>query len=407
MKKIFVYFTYEKYLNFVFKNNTNPFKDIKKFLPHKTNIFVLDVSEIIFFKDNRNYNKFFKKNKIKYIKIFNFAQLIKFLQSYKIISILKFPQDIFSLPILFLLKFFNVKSLLISNKVLVYDYNIQGSNKGKNLKQNLFNYLSFKTIRILSILNLIPKYNFYFDNNQSSLNRVEKSLSKRLEKVTKILKLSYYEKIYRINCEPYSQLLISKNKSENKYIVFCDGGFNHYDRESREGKVSNKIENLYFKNLYRFLIDLQKNLNKNVVYCLHPKVKKYNSLYFKKIKKDFQLKLNQTEKYLHKASLTVFFSTSSIATAILLNKKIINIKSKYLGKFYNLRADQEKKEINLKQFNIDNYSSKELTKFLRKIKVSKSSYSKYINLKMIHKTNDHWYNQVKFVLNKEFFDKKI
>ena len=46
----------------------------------------------------------------------------------------------------------------------------------------------------------------------------------------------------------------------------------------------------------------------------------------KKIKKDFQLKLNQTEKYLHKASLTVFFSTSSIATAILLNKKIINIK---------------------------------------------------------------------------------
>ena len=110
---------------------------------------------------------------------------------------------------------------------------------------------------------------------------------------------------------------------------------------------------------------------------------------------------------MHKASLTVFFSTSSIATAILLNKKIINIKSKYLGKFYNLRADQEKKEINLKQFNIDNYSSKELTKFLRKIKVSKSSYSKYINLKMIHKTNDHWYNQVKFVLNKEFFDKKI
>ena len=140
----------------------------------------------------------------------------------------------------------------------MYDYNIQGSNKGKNLKQNLFNYLSFKTIRILSILNLIPKYNFYFDNNQSSLNRVEKSLSKRLEKVTKILKLSYYEKIYRINCEPYSQLLISKNKSENKYIVFCDGGFNHYD-ESLEGKVSNKIE-IYILKIYIVFNSLQKIL---------------------------------------------------------------------------------------------------------------------------------------------------
>ncbi len=271
MKKIFAYIVDDENLKVLSKNTKFYLDDLKKIIPDKSKLYILDVSSITS-NSNINYSKKFNKKEFRYIKIANYKEYLKFLKRHFIIGVLKIPNTYKTYLLQFLFKFFGSKRIMINNRGLIYEYAIKDKLKKKHYNfKNLSIKISYYSYRLLTIIGLLPKYDLYFDANQPTIDNILSGKSKKIEKIIPLLKLSFYKKIYRINSKEYSTIKNDKSKIENKYIVFCDGGFDHFDRTIREGKVNNVTRSNYYKNLLYFLKILSKKFDKKVIYCLHPK----------------------------------------------------------------------------------------------------------------------------------------
>ena len=402
MKKIFAYIVDDKNLKVLSKNTKFYLDDLKKVIPDKSKLYILDVS-LITSNSNINYSKKFSKKEFRYIKIADYKEYLKFLKRHTIIGVLKIPNTYKTYLLQFLFKFFGSKRIMINNRGLIYEYAIKDKLKKKHYNfKNLSIKISYYSYRLLTIIGLLPKYDLYFDANQPTIDNILSGKSKKIENIIPLLKLSFYKKIYRINSKEYSTIKNDKSKIESKYIVFCDGGFDHFDRTIREGKVKNVTRSNYYKNLLYFLKKLSKKFDKKVIYCLHPKSPMPANKYFNKIKEMFNVKIYETEKFIRKAFLIVSFNSSSINTGIILKKRILNIHSKYLGQFYNNRSKQEVKEINLTSLNIDKYKSLDFSNLLNDLDKKIVKYKFYEKKKLIYKKNCHWYDQVQKILKIEF-----
>ena len=402
MKNIFAYITHSENLK-VFTNNIEFYLgDYKKIVPKNSELYVIDVSSIIS-SDKKNYINHFKKVRINYIRITKISDLIKILKKFNIIGILKIPNTPKTYYIHFLLKFYNVKSIMISNKGLIYDYSIKsGINYRKNFLEGFLSKLYYYFYRFLTIIGIFPKFDLFFDSNQTTIKSILLGKSKKIEKIFPFLKISFYKEIFRINSREYSIVRKNKKKIEEKYIVFCDGGFDHNDRIIREGKISNTIRNSYYKNLFFFLNTISKKFNKKVIYCLHPKTPLPKNKYFDKIKSNFSVKIYETEKFIRKAFIIIYYVSSSINTGIILRKKILNIKSKYLGDYYLKRSSQEVKEIGVHNIDIDKFSQIDLRDLIYKLKSRIKNYKVYEKKKLVFERNIDWHDQVKKILYKKF-----
>ena len=166
-----------------------------------------------------------------------------------------------------------------------------------NIKLNYFIY------RILSIFNLVKKTDILITSSGSNLDKFEQGISAKLKKFIKI-DLSYIKKSYKVNS--YFDDISNKNEIANKYIVFCDSGFDHKDRILRDGKINPLDRENYYKNLYEFFIILKDKFNKDVIFCLHPKAEYPQSDNFNKIKKSFKCIKFETEEYIKKSYLCLF-----------------------------------------------------------------------------------------------------
>lgn len=212
--------------------------------------------------------------------------------------------------------------------------------------------IRYITFRILSIINLICKFDLCFESSESRIKQIQNSLSYKIDHFFKINIFSYYKKIIRIN----SHLKAKKIKSKKlKYIVFCDDGFDHPDRTIREFVKKNDRE-LYYKRLYFFLKKLENTFQKKIIFCKHPRAKYPFSRSFLRIKNSFLVKIGTSEKDILSSFLFLINSTSMISKAILFKKKVIVLKSSLLGYFINLRINEMINEIKLPVINIDDYN---------------------------------------------------
>ena len=63
-----------------------------------------------------------------------------------------------------------------------------------------------------------------------------------------MLKISYYERIIRINSKYYSEIINKNYKITNEYIVVCDTPMSHPDITVLDGrKDKDLIEDYYYK----------------------------------------------------------------------------------------------------------------------------------------------------------------
>ena len=259
----------------------------------------------------------------------------------------------------------------------------------------------------MQVVGVNKNIDYAFLSNESDIKRINNSFSSIIFKFTSLINLSFYKKKYRINSLPYTNLVDKKfGKVSNNYIVFADSGFDHGDRIMRDGKAEEWERDKFYDNLNNFLSQLSKIMKKKVIICLHPKVEYGDNKNFLKLRKKFKCVLRQTEKYIYKADVVVFFESSTIINAILLKKKIINLNSYLMGSYYFKRNNLYKKLINLYQLNLDNFTLQNRTKLNNILNRKVKNYDKFIEDQMISERNISLYKQVNTILLRDFFNFK-
>ena len=233
----------------------------------------------------------------------------------------------------------------------------------------------YRLFRILTILNIFPKIDVLFESNAELINSINNGYMKKLEKKFPFLKLSYFQKIEKINSLFYDEFLKKKeNLKRDNSILYVDVPIDHGDRTIREGEVSSKTKENYYKNLSKFLSNLEKIFDKNIVVGVHPSSKEVEK-YFSK----FHISKERTMDLIHNSEIIIVTHSSLISMMAMLNKKIISIKSKFLGKFHSNLSKRYVNSLNLCVCDIDEETNLDKNDILEKVNESINYYEDHIN----------------------------
>lgn len=306
-----------------------------------------------------------------------YFQLYKFLRRKKILIHYCISNSFKNFFINFILNITSCKLFMISD--LGYNpenYNYYKRNFIKKIKIFFLFRFRYYLIRILIILNLVPKINFFFEASSFVIKSIKNSFSYKFDKIFPFFKISYYKKVIKINSKHYKKIN-PKNITED-YIVFIDGALmDHKDVTLREGEFSEKIKKNYFNNINRILKVMSKIFKKKIIICLHPKnehsIKRNDFSNLECVK-------YKTEYYINKAFIVVFHESSSITQAISLKKKIISLTGINLGNYINKRCQLYIDDLNLVNFNIEEFDLQEGggLELLEKLEHSLKYYDNYI-----------------------------
>ena len=222
----------------------------------------------------------------------------------------------------YLLASFNVKKFIISN----IGYNPDNLNyKNTNLFEKIKTFINLRLFyifnRIMVLINLSPKIDYFFESSSYVINGIINGRSNKIKKIFPFINFSYYLNLIKINSKNYDNIFYSTYNLSEKYIVFVDGNIKHADRIMREGNVSDKDVKTYFDNMNKNLNLLKKLYNKEVIVCLHPSTIENEAL--KQFDKGFKVIKYETEKYVSEAYVVAFHESSSIIQAISLKKKLL------------------------------------------------------------------------------------
>ena len=141
----------------------------------------------------------------------------------------------------------------------------------------------------------------------------------------------------------------------------------------REGKVSLETKKNYYINLSRFLHKLSKTFNKKIIIGVHPSSKDTEK-YFSK----FLISKERTMDLIHESEIIVVTHSSLISMMAMLKKRMISIRSKYLGKFHHDLSEKYANSLNLNVYNIDEDFNLDKNEILKQINNSINSYEDHL-----------------------------
>lgn len=366
-------------------NNNKLFTFYSNLYP-KQRFYLINIQNFIFEKAKACTKINLKKKNIFYFKPKNFKDFYNFSKNKKLIF---FGLRLFRMKYLFLEM---IIKILGHPRILVVDggYVPIALKSSSSRTRDFLKFLTLFKIkyfffRLLAMLNLISKFEICFESSQTRIDQIKNSLSYKIDNLLKINIFSYYKKIIRINSNLKFKNIRIKKKL--KYIVFCDDGFDHPDRTVREF-VSIEDREKYYEKLFIFFKKMEKIYNKKIVFCKHPRSNYPNSNAYNQIKESFLIKNKTSEKDILSAYIFLLNSTSLISKAIIFNKKIALIKSKFMGEFINNRITKLAKETKLPILDIDkniNYISKKKIKIIdKKIKKNFIENNIFLNFNLLN-----------------------
>ena len=291
---------------------------------------------------------------------------------------------------------------------------VQVSNVGniqitqKPLKDNFWrgiiykvsNFYSKKFAVLLSNLRLVPKMEIRFITNMDIIKNINKSFIKK--KLFK-LKLFYAKEFITINSRAFDLFEKDKNYISEDLIVLLDFELDHPETVAIRGNVDKNTAEKHYYHLKKLMSNLSNLYNKEVVVCIHPKDNLENK---KNIFPDFKVVQFQTRKYICKAFLVLFFESSAIIDAILMNKKIITLTSNFLDENMDRGSLLYHKKVGIFLMNIqDNIiTSSNKDEIISTLYNSKKKYSDYIKSNVAPDGDRLGYEKVIKVLKNRFFN---
>lgn len=328
-------------------------------------------------------NKFKKIKKFKYPKNFkifeptNISKLIFFLKNKKLISFVNLEKQFNNLIFYLIFKKYDVKLLL---NLSTGDYQNKNFFLKKTLKSFykyfkfiLFNKIPIPIFNLLTLFNLVPKYEIVFTASKEE----ELFLNKKKNNFGFFdLKSIHFNRIIRVNFRAYDIYQKLKKFQKKKYLVFLDSGFDHEDVISQEGKHTENNRKKYYQLLVMTLKKLEKLYKKNFIICLHPKT---NKQLVQNYIKDIKITQFETQKYISKAHLVVFHESSSVLDAIILQKKIINLQGNIMGKYFENRNKYYSSKIKIPTIKLEENNLINKNNIEKFFKNKKFLYKKYIS----------------------------
>jgi len=382
-KKVFCIITADISLKHICDRNHELFNIIKKKF-HE--FYIIRVNRIMIFQKNLIKKEKFLKVKIpnnfKIININDEIDLFNFCKDKDIVAINEIGKDPRFFKIYYLLKKYSIKQILITN------FGHFGRSTGLSLEfknwykpTHLFHKGSYYIFRILTILNIFPKIEILFESDKKIVQAIKNRISTKFENLFPFINIIYFKKTILINSRSFNLYKKYKKRICNKNtIVYGDTPFFSRDRVSVEYGVTKTKEKKFYKNLNFFLKNLSKLLNYKVIICTKP-----GYLYKNKFSNNFKISTKRTLEEIPNCGLFVFSASSTVLDAVVLGKKIINIKSHYLGNYINNHGNRYCKKLGISSINIDeNFRLKK-----KDIKHNIIKYKKYISEKLISdKDND-------------------
>jgi hypothetical protein len=367
---LFVSIINNKYLKLVFSNNHFLYNYLFKSF---RNVCIVDVNNLTILKKKNNLDvkilkDFFPNSNIKFLSSNNFIQFHRFLRNKKIVGIKSFGTSYGELIINIFLKFYDVKLLEINNIGNENSAYSLSQHKIKVLKNFLVKKLSHKLTVFLSMIGLVRKIDIRFISNSRYLkyNKIN-----TVNKVANLFNLPYVKKLIPINSRAYDIFLNEKHEIKNDYITVMDEQLNEPQWAKWRNLIEKKDITLHYKKFNSYLKKLSIALNKKVIICIHPND---NLNEKKKLFKNFKVLKYKTREYIYKSYLVVFFESSAIIDAVLLNKNITTIHSKIMDENQIASGLHYVRELKVSISNIDNIKNLNLTKkFLVKNKIIKNS----------------------------------
>lgn len=286
------------------------------------------------------------------INMISSIQFLRFFKNKKFVAIQYLSKNPDFFKIFFLIKLANIKNIMIMN--------LGNFGVGHTINFNPRYIFAFKhyyikgfyrIFRILTILNIFPKIDLLFESNSMIVNSINNGYIKKIEKKFPFLKLSYFQKIEKINSLFYDNFLIKKNlvvKNTSKTILYVDVPIDHGDRTTREGPVNEKSKIFFYNNLNLFLTKLSKMFKMNVVIGVHPSSKDINHFF-----SNFDISKKRTMDLITGSEIIVVSHSSLISMMAIYKKKIISIRSKHMGKFHSDLSENYSNSLGLFKVNID------------------------------------------------------
>jgi hypothetical protein len=331
MKKILALILYDKKDLIINKRKIRLIKYLKKIISDDEKLYLIDLTSFYLGKLAKDKYSYEDEQTI-YFKPKNFIDLKNFKKDKIIYGVGPINPGFRNIVAFLFLRYLNVKLILIN----YFGYFLNETSQKKKLIETIhlffnrnFNYIFF---RILSIFSIVPKIKICFETSQVRIKEIENSISKKIENKFNFIKISYFEKIFRINSIYFDEILFNEkfeNLSED--LVFIDSGVDHADNE-KESIIHTRLINKQFtvnhyKNVCKKLTEIAKIYKTTkIFFCKHPKAKYYPECFddYKNI-----LINNDADKHIWSAKLVIFSGGSSMFNkAIILKKRILVFISK-------------------------------------------------------------------------------
>lgn len=366
--------------------------------------------------DDKNYiKKKFPKNLI----IFTpktYSELKLFLKKNQIITFISLGRDLKYFYTLYLLKKF--KSKILVN--LTIGYTGQNNNffrEKNNYLNNLYYFLKFIVLkkiiwlffRFFVFINIFPKIEILFDGSKKNINIYKNYFTHKIKKKIPWFNISYIKEVIHVNFRSYETLIDQLPKLENKYIVFLDSCFDHGDAIQFQGRRDETTRAKYYFYLEKTLKRISGLYKKKIIICLHPKT---DTNILKKYIKDISIKKHQSSQFITKAAFVLFHDSSIILDAIFLRKKIINLRSPLMGKYYEASNKKYSKSIKMPIIDMSQYqkiNKKNLDKFFDNKNLYKNYLKNFLTFdldkisKVKNKEKLKGSEQIITILNERFF----
>lgn len=388
------------------KQDLNYYKKISL----NNSFYLIDLSS--FNLNNFNYyENDFKDFDVKYIKPKSIAEFKKLVVNKKFKLILGDICRLSELLIFFLLKLFKVKLCIINNRGLVLQSKFKFKSFGSLRYLYLLKKFEIYLYKILVILQLAQKIDYYIDTSSDHIKKLNKGLLISFDRFFGVNLFSPYKKIYRINSKitdnfDYELSLNTKNSSLKRQITLVDSGYEHPDKKTYENLSQEDIKKNskdYYDKLYFLLDELKIKLKFEIVFCKHPR-SNYNNPNFELIEKSFRVTDKNTHDEILKSELVIFTGGSSLVNnAILSNKKILLLISKNQI-FYKTHIDYLRKFIDLEVLDIDEFPEKvklktiSVNEVFNKSNLKTKNYQNFVRNNLVFNKLEKSYEQVSNVI---------
>tara|TARA_B100000579_G_C22848224_1_gene865737 strand:- start:6084 stop:7292 length:1209 start_codon:yes stop_codon:yes gene_type:complete len=321
--------------------------------------------------ENQANDKFHLNNNIEIINLKSSEDFINFIADKKLNAIIinNFGTNPPSLKLLRYLKKFEITLFEIndiSNIDIKQKIEFKYFLKGFYFKLNKFFYNFF--LIFFQNLRLIKKNEIKFCSN---LKKIESFRNKNFFNF-----LVNYKDIIKINSRAFDMLNSEKPNIKYDKIVLLDDHFGHPSSLAMRGKLSKEDIDAHYKYLNNLLNIIGKQFNKKIVICIHPK----DDLELKKkIFSKYEVLKFQTREKIIESFLVLFFESTAIIDAILLNKNIITIYSEFMDNSVKYASDYYKNNIGIIQIKLESEMSINKTELEKKLTSSKVTFNRFIS----------------------------